>query len=1087
MKRASGWWFLLLLIPILLGLSRLRVDVEVLNLLPADLHVVEGLRLYQTHFAGGQEIIVTVTGADEQLTREAARNIAQRLRQEPTVRQVYWEAPWREFAGGPGELLAHVWLNQEPQEFLQVLNRLERTNLAPAFVLARERLATSLSPAEIALAAYDPLGMTQLPGTESGSLPGMGEKDDLFSSADGKFRVLFVQAKGELKGYLECRAWLNTVRAEVEKALGENYAVNYFGVKIGYTGRPVFTAEAAAEMQFDMTASVIGTALIIACLFWLAHRRVKPMLWLLVLLGAVLTITLALGGLVFGSINVIAVGFAAILLGLAVDYAVVHYQEALEHPAMSIPQIRRAIAPSIAWAAITTVAAFLVLNLGGLPGLAQLGTLVAMGIVVSALVMIFAFLPPLFPHRWTPGAVEAPHESTTSPNLGWKNILSLAFVFAMAAVLVWRGAPVVDATADPLRSANSQAFATMGQVIQNLGRGEDPYWLVCRGSSPEAVAAKLREVERALKSLGENIEDYSLPTLVWPNPKNRATNLTLVSSRSGTRKEVIRAEALEQGFSDEAIVLVNSILEIWEAEAASKDTLRDSATIRFILDRAMAESRDGFLALGLVRPAKLGPDQMNRLQAGLNIPDVWLTGWGLLGKGIYAHVRHRMIWLVAPVVGLILLSLWLAFRRWQEVCLSIGVLGVSGLGLLGLMSLTGWSWNLLNLVALPLLLGTGVDYSIFTQLALRRHNGDLTATHRSVGRALLLCGGTAITGFGSLAFSNNRGMASLGTVCAAGIAFNMLISVYLLPSWWLWLTRPAGSAASGPSSFYSAGLWRAGMIVGRTLPRFTAEAAARIVMLFYWGIAGHRRRVVESNLLPLCNADRVEARGGARRLFMNFGVKMIDLWRYEAGSSIEGLLGEFTGWEDYVTAKSRGRGVLLVGAHLGNWEFGGPCLTQRGIPLMVLTMAEPSEILTGIRQANRARWNVQTSVVRNDPFAFLEPVKRLEEGGTVAILIDRPSPETSVRVKLFGRDIDVSSAAAELARASGCALLPVCIVRQGHTYGAHMLPEVTYNRAALRDRSARDGLTQALMDVLAPQIARNADQWYHFVPVWPKN
>ena len=152
-------------------------------------------------------------------------------------------------------------------------------------------------------------------------------------------------------------------------------------------------------MKHDITISVLGTAVIIAILFWLAHRRWKPMLWLLTLLALILASTLALGGLVFGAINVVSMGFAAILLGLAVDYAVVHYQEALAHPDLSIPQIRRAIAPSIFWAAVTTIMAFIVLNFGGLPGLAQLGSLVAIGVTISAFVMIFAFLPPLFPNQ----------------------------------------------------------------------------------------------------------------------------------------------------------------------------------------------------------------------------------------------------------------------------------------------------------------------------------------------------------------------------------------------------------------------------------------------------------------------------------------------------------------------------------------------------------------------------------------------------------------------------------------------------------------------------------------------------------------
>ena len=156
-----------------------------------------------------------------------------------------------------------------------------------------------------------------------------------------------------------------------------------------------------------MTLSVGGTALIIAILFWCAHRRIKPMLWLLTLLALILAATLALGGLIFGAVNVISMGFAAILLGLAVDYAVVHYQEALAQPELSIPEIRRAIAPSIFWAAFTTISAFLVLNFGGLPGLAQLGSLVGIGVAISACVMIFAFLPPLFPQRMRPQAKRA--------------------------------------------------------------------------------------------------------------------------------------------------------------------------------------------------------------------------------------------------------------------------------------------------------------------------------------------------------------------------------------------------------------------------------------------------------------------------------------------------------------------------------------------------------------------------------------------------------------------------------------------------------------------------------------------------------
>jgi predicted RND superfamily exporter protein len=209
---------------------------------------------------------------------------------------------------------------------------------------------------------------------------------------------------------------------------------------------------------------------------------------------------------------------------------------------------------------------------------------------------------------------------------------------------------------------------------------------------------------------------------------------------------------------------------------------------RWILEKLIARGPTGLLAATFVHPqtnaASSSLDQVAQWGPGLPADHVWLSGWDLLGPAIFRQVQQRFWLVLAPMVCLVLLALWLAFHRAGEIVLSLMTLGLSCLCLLATMGLLGWSWNLLNLMALPLLLGTGVDYTIFMQLALRRHEGNNQIAYRSVGRALLLCGGTAVAGFGSLAFSTNAGMASLGKVCAVGIACNMLISIYLLPTWW---------------------------------------------------------------------------------------------------------------------------------------------------------------------------------------------------------------------------------------------------------------------------------------------------------------
>jgi lauroyl/myristoyl acyltransferase len=99
--------------------------------------------------------------------------------------------------------------------------------------------------------------------------------------------------------------------------------------------------------------------------------------------------------------------------------------------------------------------------------------------------------------------------------------------------------------------------------------------------------------------------------------------------------------------------------------------------------------------------------------------------------------------------------------------------------------------------------------------------------------------------------------------------------------------------------------------------------------------------------------------------------------------------------------------------------------------------------------------------------------------------VDRPPESSAVTVELSGRPFAASLAAAELARASGCVLLPVYLPRTDRGYAAHILPAIDYERRALGNREARHKLTQEIMRAFEPAIRQHPDQWYHFVPIWP--
>jgi uncharacterized protein len=1095
-RRWSRWWLLLLLVPIIAGLARLRFDVEMLDLLPSDVPAVQGLKIYQQHFTNARELIVTVRAPDRESAERTARSIADDLKRATNlIESVTWQPPWQEHPEQAAELIAYLWLNQPPEKFAQLAGQLAETNLANVLTATRDQLSTTMSPGEIAQLSYDPFGLTCLPASVSGTMSGFGSGDELFASPDGTFHILFVKASRPLNGYRECTDWFNSVKKVISAALPSDEKI-----KIGYTGRPAFTAEISGSMEHDMTLSVGGTAFIIAVLFWCAHRRIKPMLWLLTLLALILAATLALGGLVFGSVNVISMGFAAILLGLAVDYAVVHYQEALAQPELSIPQIRRAIAPSIFWAATTTISAFFVLNFGGLPGLAQLGSLVGIGVAISAGVMIFAFLPPLFPQRMKPqpGRAEAKYATFAAPPLSplrAKAVFAFTtFLILLCVAILWSGLPVMDNTADSFRPRDSQAYSTLDAIKENLQQKREPLWLIVSGPAENEVARKLDAVLPALNAAVSNqtLSGFMLPDALWPRPEFQMLNRAKAQQLAG-EFDLLRAAALTNGFSDDALGLTRGVLETWQRAAVTTNVFWPTNPLgTWIFEKLAVREPQNFFAVGFLYPATNATTaSFARLDAQLPHEGVWLSGWDLLGGSVLATVQHNLWKLLLPMAGLILLSLWLAFRRFAEVCFSLGVLLFSGLGLLAVMKVAGWSWNLFNLMALPLILGTGVDYSIFMQLALRRHGGDLKLAHQSVGRALLLCGGTAIAGFGTLGLSSNGGLSSLGRVCAIGIAGNMLISVFLLPTLWKFFlgndkSKSAAEKISTPSQFYGAFVWQAGLMLARFIPVPVFEFFARLLAAIYWRLAGHRREIVIQNLLPVLNGDRPAAARKARELFTQFFLKITDLWRYESGVSFDRWVGEWNGWESFLAAHARGKGVLLVTPHLGNWEFGGAFLVRHGYKLLVLTQPEPDQKLTELRQRSRTQRGVETLVVGEDAFAFLEIIRRLQAGATVALLVDRPPAPTAVKVNLFGQPFPASIAAAELARASGCAIVPVYIVRQPNGHLAHVMPEIAYDRAAIGNRDARIRLTQEILRAFEPAIRQHLEQWFNFVPVWPE-
>src|SRR3984957_8164661 len=121
------------------------------------------------------------------------------------------------------------------------------------------------------------------------------------------------------------------------------------------------------------------------------------------------------------------------------------------------------------------------------------------------------------------------------------------------------------------------------------------------------------------------------------------------------------------------------------------------------------------------------------------------------------------------------------FRSFGAVILSLLPVGIGTLWLAGLMGWLKSPFNPANIMTLPLVIGIGVTNGIhiLNRFAEEKSPGILS---RSTGKAVLVSGLTAIAGFGSLILANHRGIHSLGCVMSVGIATCMIAGLTFLPA-----------------------------------------------------------------------------------------------------------------------------------------------------------------------------------------------------------------------------------------------------------------------------------------------------------------
>lgn len=607
------------------------------------------------------------------------------------------------------------------------------------------------------------------------------------------------------------------------------------------TGDPVLRTQELKSVSDGIEVSAALSIFLVSLLLIFGLRSWQLVLACLASLFTSLALTTGFAALVFDELNLVSIAFTVLLIGLGIDFAihlVLYYRERInaggDH-AQAMTGALTAVGPALALAMLTTSVAFFSFVPTRFVGMAQLGVISGVGVIIAFLVSVtvipamLALLPDVrakFRRLRFLERLDRSFKRSAIPVAG----LSILLGLAAAAI-----APQARFEADPmaLRDPASPAVEAFNLLFD---RPEDsPYRLNYIGQSlGDALAFAQRAERLPLVHSAITLDDFV--------PDNQEAKLAEIDFLAGdlafvlTEADELSAERIAAAEADrgtareEVLRLIEASKTVAEVEPGTergRAARRLNAALGELLARADADP-------GLYDPLednllRFFPRQMARLRLQLTARPVTISDLppdirrryvapsgevrvevlpaldardpeerrnfvaaverlgGRLAGGAYAVMSAAGVVadaMVQATVTAFLLGALLVYVLMRSVAFTVMVmvpLAFAALLTVATGVLIGLPFNFANVIVLPLLIGLGVDSSIHLVMRSRRISDSRDIFSTSTPRAVLLSAFTTLASFGSLALSDHRGTASMGELLSIAIGFTLLATLVILP------------------------------------------------------------------------------------------------------------------------------------------------------------------------------------------------------------------------------------------------------------------------------------------------------------------
>jgi hopanoid biosynthesis associated RND transporter like protein HpnN len=628
------------------------------------------------------------------------------------------------------------------------------------------------------------------------------------------------------------------------------------GLKAGVTGPMALEADEMGSATKDIALATwlsLAGQLFLLIMFFRSVRRT-------LIEGLVLIVglcwTFGVATLVVGHLNLLSIVFAPLMLGITIDFGVHWFCRLEEEQALqgktngnTMNCTMHRAAPAIVYAALAAAASFLPLTFTGFKGLAELGLILTIGVLLM-LVATLTLLPSLVlvTERFTSHEVQD-CQGNPRPflHLSWRNpglVVTLGLILtALGSISLIH----VKFDLNPLHLQNQKTESVVWEMkLMKNSRYSTAFGALTTNSledlkAKSAALKKLPTVSHVesilsflpvqaeakreqLSELAPIFQKVSFPaTLARPSdPQELAGVLGAIHYKLATALE--SDPNLPQ--VKEATGLLSRVIPLLKSDGPQTtanlaafekkfyqdlrdkwDFLRDGVNSPLPhITNLPAEVRDRFIspqgtfllrvfsAEDIWDPAPLG-----RFVKDLQHVDPDVSGDPVLLYYFTQAFRNACLW--AAGIGLLVIAFMLfgVFRSLKLTLLAMLPLFVGTGWTLNLMWLLDIPFNQANVLFLPLILGEGIEFGIIILVRWQLEESARVITlPASTAKGVLLAALTTTVGFGSLMVSGHQGTFSLGLLATVGSLSVLLASLSVLPAFLRLVEKRAASSRTQP-------------------------------------------------------------------------------------------------------------------------------------------------------------------------------------------------------------------------------------------------------------------------------------------------